>query len=94
LGRGIAGWAAAADLNGDSLLDIVATDGFGTFAPVTLYSWLALGGRTFGPPAAVAAGHYPIAAALADVNGDGKMDFVALCNWAAGLRDFAVLYFD
>ncbi len=75
-------WAAAADLNGDSLLDVVAIDSIGTIAGVTVYSWLAHGDRTFGPPSAVSAGLNPIAAALADVNGDGKIDVIAVCRYA------------
>src|SRR5579862_464414 len=75
-------WAAAADLNGDSLLDIVAIDSIGTAAGVTVYSWLAHGDRTFGPPSAVSAGLNPIGVALADVNGDGKMDVIIVCRFA------------
>jgi len=70
---------ALGDLNNDGNLDIVVGSAFGASdgnGVVTVL--LGNGDGTFKPPAEYETGHVPTAFALADVNGDGQFDVVAL----------------
>jgi len=71
---------AAGDVNGDGKLDLVAVDycasrtcnGDGSLLSILLGN----GDGTFQAPTNVPTDNYPSAAALADINGDGKLDMV------------------
>ena len=66
---------AAADLNGDGHLDLVATD----YADAAVTVLLGTGAGTFAAPAVFDVGADPTAVAVADFNGDGHPD-VAVAN--------------
>ena len=71
---------AAGDVNGDGKLDLVAVDycasrtcnGDGSLLSILVGN----GDGTFQAPTNVPTGNYPSAVALADVNGDGKLDML------------------
>jgi hypothetical protein len=67
---------AAADLNGDGTLDLVATDG--TVATGALV-FGGTGTGTFNPPTSFSAGPAPFAVAVEDLDRDGRLD-VAIVN--------------
>jgi len=70
---------ALGDLNNDGNLDVVVGSAFGASDGNGLITiLLGNGDGTFKPPAEYETGYAPTAFALADVNGDGKLDVVAL----------------
>jgi hypothetical protein len=85
----------AGDFNGDGKTDVVTVEHLGGLTN-TLAVSLGNGDGTFQPPAALAAGTQPLAAAVADLNGDGKPDLVVADNGSQdpGVTDLgAVLVF-
>ena len=77
---------AAADLNGDGVLDLVYTTG-SSFSGQTLHVLLGRGDGTFQPSATIALPEYVCGCAInvADVTGDGKPDVVLSGNQEANL---------
>lgn len=69
---------AAADFNGDLLLDIVATNA-AAFGVSTVTVFLNTGARSFGPGTSFPAGQNPRTVNVADFNRDGRLD-VAVAN--------------
>ena len=67
---------AQGDFNGDGIPDIVTVNISGTTSSVSLL--LGNGDGTFQSPVNYACGYDPIAIAVGDFNGDGKLDFVAV----------------
>ena len=61
---------AAADFNGDGIIDAAKTDR----QLGRVYVWLGRGGRAFHDPFAITAGHLPKGLAAADLDGDGVVD--------------------
>ena len=77
---------ALADLNNDGNLDVVVGSAFGASDGNGLITvLLGNGDGTFKPPALYGTGYDPEAFALADVNGDGRLDVVALTNCQPGI---------
>jgi hypothetical protein len=77
-GAGSASAIAAADFNGDGKLDLVTTNnGPG---PNVVSVFVGNGNGTFRAPIAYATGTNPTAVAVADFNGDGKLDLVTANN--------------
>jgi hypothetical protein len=72
---------AAADVNGDGILDLAvgAAQGSIDFVPSngTVYVFLGTGGAAFGPPLLLENYYSPLAVALGDMSGDGRPDLVA-----------------
>jgi uncharacterized protein (TIGR03437 family) len=68
----------AGDLNGDGKLDLVIADNgdFGSSSAGGVVIFLGDGTGKFQGTASLAAGKYPIASAIVDVNRDGKVDLV------------------
>jgi uncharacterized repeat protein (TIGR02543 family) len=79
--RGGNAWAALGDLNGDGLPDLVAARG-GTDVPPnaddSVFVMLARSSGGFNVPTTVKTGTNTVQLALADVNGDGKLDLIAV----------------
>jgi hypothetical protein len=76
----LTGWAndlATADLNGDSIPDIVASDTVGPGAFHVIGVTSSASGLSFAPPATVASPDNISALGVADFNGDGKPDLMA-----------------
>jgi hypothetical protein len=71
-------YVTTADVNGDSKLDVICanfrSDGYGN----TLSVWTNNGTGRFGSNATLVVGNGPYAVAVADVNGDGKVDLISV----------------
>ena len=71
----------ATDVNGDGQPDLIVVDQGMTFGPNGgVYVLLNQGGGNFGAPVFYPAGVNPIAASVADVNGDGRPDIIVGTN--------------
>lgn len=68
---------AAADMNGDGVLDLVATTSYGINLVGEVGILLGRGDGTFGEGTLFLSGEFPRAMAVADFNGDGKPDVTA-----------------
>jgi uncharacterized protein (DUF2141 family) len=66
----------AADFNGDGHIDLASLGYPDGSYPNSIYSFLGNGDGTFQPYQVVTTGFYPQAIAVADLNGDGKLDLV------------------
>jgi len=68
------GQIVAADFNGDGILDLAMVSVAYPSTPGSVAIVLGHGDGSFGPPAYFQAGPSPISIAVADFNGDGKLD--------------------
>ncbi|HEX8816885.1 MAG TPA: FG-GAP-like repeat-containing protein [Terriglobales bacterium] len=73
---------AVGDFNGDGNLDLAVTEAQGAFSN-TLEILLGDGTGNFTPASVVAVGYNPVAMAVGDFNGDGKLD-IAVANQCGG----------
>jgi hypothetical protein len=80
----------AGDFNGDGRPDL-AFPNFNSFAESSVTVVLNRGDGTFGPPHSFAVGIGPVSAAVADLNGDGKLDLVVANNNNENFGTFSVL---
>lgn len=71
----------AADLNGDGLREILATD----YSQDRLFILTNLANGNFGSTLAYAVGYHPVEAATGDLDGDGDVDVVTVNSGAFGL---------
>jgi hypothetical protein len=79
------GFVAVGDFNGDRKLDLVATSRISGIDGVSIY--LGNGNGTFAPAGSYPTGDFPVAVAVADLNGDGRLD-LAVAN--AGTNSIGV----
>ncbi len=80
------GALAAGDLNNDAKLDLVSAQGtpFTNSNQTTVVALLGNGSGGFAAPTPVTTGTNPVSVALADLNGDSKLDLVAVNNGSSG----------
>ncbi|MCZ2146766.1 MAG: VCBS repeat-containing protein [Bryobacterales bacterium] len=80
------GALAAGDLNNDAKLDLVSAQGslFTNSGQTTVVALLGNGAGGFAAPVPYTTGVNPAAVALADLNGDGKLDLAAVNNGSYG----------
>jgi hypothetical protein len=87
-GNGVS-WIAGDDVDGDGDLDIVAATPWDWVDHVNYYWFANDGAAGFGPRIPIAGGehlHGAFAAAIADLDGDGRRDLVTMSDWGQGNR--------
>ncbi len=70
---------ALGDVNNDGKIDIVVSTSSGAISPSVVSVLLGNGDGTFAAKSSVATGKYPSNVALADMDGDGKLDILTAC---------------